>query len=302
MQAMVLAAGEGTRLRPLTRHLPKPLFPVLNVPCVERILRLLVAAGFERVIVNTFHLAGALASWASSLEIEPGPLLLKEPDLLGTGGALANARPYIDPGSPLLLMNADVVTDLDPGLLLGLHRRGEALATLFVHDRPRWNNLLVQGGLLKGLEYAGKDAVAFTGISVIEPGFLDCLPEERPCSLVDGLKEALAAGQRIQAVDLGQNAGDYVWEDIGTPRGYLAAHEALLERSGKRLFGIPADRLSGNRVTGWVCAGEDVEVGPGATLGRTVIWEGSAVPPGEDIRSSIVTPFGILRQAGPHET
>ncbi len=282
MQAMVLAAGRGTRLRPLTRHLPKPLFPLLNTPSIQRILSRLASTGFKRIIVNAYHLADQLLAWLSSLQLSADIIPVKEPELLGTGGALLNARSHMDPAQPILLMNADVATDLDPGALWNLHRPGKSVATLFVHKRSPWNKLLVRNGLLMGLDHTGPDALAFTGISVLEHKFLDYLPGSYPSSLVDGLKRAMDAREKIRTVRLEGAFRDYLWEDIGTVRGYLNAHEELLKRQGQD-------------VSDWVCIGRNVQIGPGAVLGRTVVWDDSQVAPGEDVRETIVTPFGILR-------
>ena len=137
---MILAAGLGTRLRPLTYHLPKPLFPVLNIPSVKRILYELKAAGFKRVVINACHLANLLIDSISRWNLDQEITLVKEPFLLGTGGALKNALPCFKDG-PVLLINSDVVTDIDLKAVFEAHCRRHPIATMVLHDRPLFNSI-----------------------------------------------------------------------------------------------------------------------------------------------------------------
>ena len=144
MKAAVLAAGLGTRLRPLTDICPKPLLPVLNRPLLGVVLAQLEAAGAFQVAVNTHHLADQVHDF---LRAEPWSFLLSvshEPEILGTGGGLRQLGEILREG-PFLAINADILTDLDLAEVYRGHREG-AVSTLVLHDCPPYNNVWVEDG------------------------------------------------------------------------------------------------------------------------------------------------------------
>jgi mannose-1-phosphate guanylyltransferase len=295
MQAMILAAGLGTRLRPLSLNLPKPLFPVLNLPLLERTLLQLQSIGCDRLAVNCFHLADAVVRAVSSWGLAADVTTLVEPFLLGTGGALRNALPHIRRNEPLLVINGDVVTDLDFSEVLRRHQKNGAQASLVVHSRAPWNNVAVKEERVSGFRCREPDAVAFTGISVLEPAFLEAIPDQHPSSLIDAFQGVLDRGERLQAVEAAELTDTYIWEEIGTPEGYLAAHATLLRHGNDRcLIGngtdIPDDLVWGD----WISVGSGVSIGPETTLCRTVIWDGCSLPGGQSLCDCIVTPYGTL--------
>ncbi len=292
MQAMILAAGLGTRLRPLTLYLPKPLFPVLNLPLLSRTISQLEELGFRRIVINCFHLAHLIIKEIKSHKTKAEITTLLEPFLLGTGGALRNALPYLSKDKPLLVINGDVVTDLDLAKIVDLHQWHGEMATLLVHKRAPWNNLAVREGVVTKFHYMGPDALAFTGISVLDPRLIDLVPRDRPSSLVDLFETAIRRGYRLTALEANLVANPYIWEDIGTPKGYLSAHRAIFRYKNDRLLvgretDLPRDLLWKD----WAVIGPGVTLGAKVTLSRSVIWEGSIVPPGTVIRDCIFTPL-----------
>ncbi|MDD3554669.1 MAG: NDP-sugar synthase [Deltaproteobacteria bacterium] len=298
MQAMILAAGLGSRMRPLTHVLPKPLFPVLNTPSIERIMSSLMEQGFGHIYVNLFHLASRIAdfltNWLSSKTINLLPII--EPFLLGTGGALVNASPYFIKDSPLLLINSDVVCNVNFRQFWEDHTASGAIATILVHNKEPYNKLDVRNGLLTGFENNGNAAVAYTGIACFSPVFFRFLPKEMPCSLIDGFKNALKMGYSIRALPLVRFSHDGVWEDIGTVAGYLAAHKQLLAASDCLIQRGHDCRLApGVRVEEWGCLGDRVCVGENAVLRASVIWNDCSIGAHALIENSVVSTFGILR-------
>src|SRR3989339_2285463 len=143
MKAAVLAAGLGTRLRPLTDICPKPLLPVLNRPLLGLVLAQLEDAGCLQVAVNTHHLADQVHDFLRS---EPWGFLLsvsREPEILGTGGGLRQLGEILREG-PVLAINADILSDLDLDEVYRAHQPG-AVSTLVLHDCPAYNNVWVAG-------------------------------------------------------------------------------------------------------------------------------------------------------------
>ena len=163
MKAMVLAAGEGRRLRPLTEKTPKALVPVGGIPVLERVLGLLRGAGVSAAVVNTFHLAEQVEKFLRSkdfgLEVETS----REKVLLDTGGGLKNAAKFFSGETePFFLYNADVVSDVDLKELYAAHR---GLATLGVSDRPTKRRLIFDAGRLIGRPTGTDERREFRGVA-----------------------------------------------------------------------------------------------------------------------------------------
>ncbi|HEV7589444.1 MAG TPA: nucleotidyltransferase family protein [Longimicrobium sp.] len=237
MDAMILAAGLGTRLRPLTDHTPKPLIPVAGVPMLERVARRLIAAGADRLIVNTSHLSEQVEAFLREREgfgvewhvsREPG-----EP--LETGGAILQGAPLFRQDAPFFLHNADVLTDLPLAAMYRAHELSDPLATLAVMERETSRHLLFDDrGLLgrmdakKALDLRVRDAVgevrslAFGGVHVISPRIFGLLTESGAFSILDPYLRLAAAGETI----LPFRVDDFTWIDIGRPEQLEAAHAA----------------------------------------------------------------------------
>ena len=165
LTAVILAAGFGTRLRPLSYQVPKPLFPILNRPLLGLILSQLENAGFKRVAVNAHHLAADIKLYVETqnqwnLEI----FLSFEAEILGTGGGLRHMADFIG-DSPFLVINGDILTDLNFAEVYHQHRQ-HALATMILHDYPRFNNVwLAEDGQVAafGLPPAGPRPIGSPG-------------------------------------------------------------------------------------------------------------------------------------------
>lgn len=239
MDAMLLAAGLGTRLRPLTEHTPKALVPVAGVPMLERIARRLIDAGADRLIVNLHHLGEQVRRYVEEREGWGVEVHFSEeaPAPLETGGGVLRARPLFRGDAPFFLHNTDVLTDLPLREMYGAHAAaGGALATLATMRRETSRYLLFDDhGLLgrtdhgKGLRIEARDPVgevrelAFAGVHVLDPRLLDRLSEQGAFSILDPYLRLAAEGERILpfAVDR------YRWMDIGKPAQLEAADRLL---------------------------------------------------------------------------
>lgn len=244
MEAMILAAGLGTRLRPLTDRVPKALVEVAGVPMLERVARRLVAAGARRIIVNVHHHAGQVERFLEDLELGAEVVLSPEPEEpLGTGGALRRAARLFEAREPFLLHNVDVVSDVDLAALHAAHReaaRGERLlATLAVNRRPTSRPLLADDRGLLGVT-DGRDGrrararapegpvreLGFTGIHAVSPRLFDLFDPERErgrFSIWDPYLRLVGEGWRVAVRDV----TSATWMDVGTPERLARAREAL---------------------------------------------------------------------------
>ncbi len=298
MKAAVLAAGLGTRLRPLTYTLPKALFPVLNLPVLGLILDRLITAGFTRVAVNTHHLAPLVHRFLEDRRFCGIDLRIShEPELLGTGGGLRELGKLLERG-PFLAVNSDVLTDLDFREIFQGHRQG-ALTTLVVHDCPPYNNVWVEGHRVVAIggdsPGGGARPLAYTGVQVVSAGMLDYLPKTGGCDLVAAWRQALTAGEPLAALAL----EGHFWQDLGTREGYLSAHRRLLAGAAPGLARFFPDLTdpyvgphgaigSGVDFAGGVCLGAGVQVGAGAFLKNTVVWEQAYIGPGVRLEDCLV--------------
>lgn len=232
MKAMVLAAGLGTRLRPLTDDRPKALVAVAGRTLLEMTLARLRSFGVDEAIVNLHHHAEMICDFLEAhgnfgMRIE----VSREDELLDTGGGLKKAAWFFledeeSAGQPFFLHNVDVLSNVDLGRMMRFHMEQEALATLAVQDRETARYLLFDGeGRLCGRR-AGRDgrdemareatrvrALAFSGIHVISPRLLKEMREEGAFSIVDAYVHLAARGEKI----VGFRADEYYWRDVGRP-------------------------------------------------------------------------------------
>lgn len=298
MKAAILAAGLGTRLLPLTQRVPKTLLPILNRPLLGLLLARMEDAGFLQVAVNTHHLGEQVQRflagrpWSLNLSISP------EPELLGTGGGLRRLGEILG-GGPFLAFNGDILTDLDLGAVYQQHRQ-DTVSSLVLHDCPPYNNVWVAQGRVVGVgdpppPGALGPPLAYTGVQVVGPGMMEYLPPGEPYDLVTAWRQALAAGERLAALVV----TGHFWQDLGTPGAYLTAHSRLLQGEApglSRYFGSLTDPFlgpggvieAGAECGGGVCLGAQVRIGAGASLRRTVVWDGAVIDPGVELEECIV--------------
>jgi NDP-sugar pyrophosphorylase family protein len=296
---MVLAAGFGLRMRPLSLLRAKPALPVLNRPLLHWTLARLARHGVREVVVNLHHLpdtvTGAVGDGrAFGLRVRYS----RERTILGTGGAVRAVREHLG-DEPFLVVNGDVLFDFDLRRLVARHRASGARATLALRRNPdpRVYGPVVTDHLCRVRSLAGLPSPAegtvslFTGVQVMEPALLDRLPEG-PSDTVRQLYAALVAeGERLLGVRV-QGA----WYDLGRPSLYRDAQLRLLPGRGRgRSLVHPRARTSGASVVRSV-VGADASVGPFARVERSILWEGAVVEPGARVRGAIIASGGVVRR------
>jgi len=189
--ALILAAGKGTRLLPVTNFIPKPLFPVLDIACLQRIIFLVSIPAIRRIAVNVHHLADQMVDWLEYHRQQIPVSILREEILLGTGGAVKNAFDSLGYERPILVYNADIVCNLDPARLIEQYFAMNCpLSLLCVHDRKEFNKLDIMQSRVLSFDSSHPDALAYTGIAVISPALFRQVPPG-PCSLVEIWQKAM---------------------------------------------------------------------------------------------------------------
>jgi mannose-1-phosphate guanylyltransferase len=279
MQAILLAAGYGTRLRPYSTLRPKPLFPVVNEPLLYRLLEQLQVCNCWPVLVNCHHLAPQIET---RLATRPEVLVQFEPEILGTGGALRLALNRMD-NDPVLVMNGDLYHTINLEWVYHQHLLSKNDVTLALHDHPRFNNVKVQGDRVIGFGGEGGEHLAFTGIHVVDLEMIERIPVAGFHHIIDLYRELAAEGRvgycRVDGA---------LWRDIGTPDDYLQLHRELLAETSGWVVDPTARIGSGVELEGWGCIGPGAVIGDGVHLCRSVVWDGAAVASGTFI-DAIVT-------------
>jgi len=244
MKAMILAAGLGTRLRPLTNDRPKALVEVGGRTLLEIAIARLREFGVREVIVNVHHFAGMVTAYLREknnfgMRIE----ISEEESLLDTGGGLKKAAWFFreeGPAAPFILHNVDVISTIDLGRMLDFHTENRALATLAVQQRQTSRYLLFDEQMqLCGRRLVKEQKtelvrpspqlheVAFSGIHVILPRLLRMMSEEGAFSIVQSYLRLAGEGERIVAY---RADGDY-WRDLGNPESVALAAEDLKQQA-----------------------------------------------------------------------
>lgn len=287
---MIVAAGLGTRMQPLTQRLPKPAMPVRGLPLVAYQLELLAAHGVTEVVINAHHLPELLMA-AARRYCPPGMRLefSIEQELLDTGGGIRRVAGFLRESDPCLVIGGDMLLDADLTGLVQRHReRGDAVTMLLRRD-PRMAQFGSLGVDAEGvvrrigsrLDLGGEtDAGLYVWANVVSAAALASLPEREVFSHFDGwLAPRLQAGLRDVRGEV-TDVTECVWEPVGTLREYLAVNLAP-----PRLSYMDADARARSEGVSFQ-AEDELVVGAGATidrgarLRRAVVWEGEQVPAG----------------------
>lgn len=291
MRAMVLGAGLGTRLRPLTLERPKPAVPLGLRPMAMESIDALGAVGIDEFVMNLHHLADRMPRLLEE-HLEPGttPRFVVEERLLGTGGGLRGAGRWLEDGELIVVVNGDIDFRSDLRRAIALHRRHNAHATMVLREDPaaeRYGSIELgpEGRVWRMLgcvEVPGPRPVdlrtlMFTGVHILSPAALRSLPEQG-CVVRDGYFHWLRAGQEIRAIVDGRP-----WRDLGTMQAYW---EANMERAEGNLV-HPSAEVSALAELEQCVVGAGAVVGPGR-YEQSVLWPGAKLSGGAS--RCIVTP------------
>lgn len=294
---MILTAGLGTRMRPLTLERAKPSIPLLGIPLVIRLIKRLTAAGASAFRLNLHHLPQTIEALRDSREWGYLPVSFSyEQHILGTGGGLKANEPFFDQGT-FLMANGDIVVDFALEEAIAFHRQRRPLATLvlypqqypFVHYPMRIDEARRIRNF-KGAAEGGKllpEVYVFTGIHILEPEIFRFIPRDQPSSITD---DAYTAALKSGAEICGYPVHGY-WNDLGTPQRYLQAQRDVFLREAIRpSVTVATDaKISETAVLEpfvSVCRG--CEVGDRARIENSILWEGARVNSGSILENCII--------------
>lgn len=299
MRALVLAAGLGTRLRPLTETSPKPLLPVGGKPLIAHTLDRLVTVGCEAAAIN-LHYRGDQIRDALGASYAGMPLLYSPEDpILGTLGALDPLRDFFSEADTLLVVNGDSLCEWPFEALLAAHQKGTARATLHFTSWPDPERFGGGEGLLgdrvvslrrAGIEIAPPSShLVFAGAHALHPSLLAEVPAEPADFVLDLYGPMLLRGEPVGAFRT-----DHAWHDIGTPVRY---HEALMWRCRRTSCVATGAKIAASARLEESCVENAAMIEPGARLFRTAVLPGARIGAGCELVDCLVG-FDVQVPAG----
>jgi NDP-sugar pyrophosphorylase family protein len=279
MKAMILAAGYGERLWPLTADRTKPALPVLGKPLVGYVADYLAKHGIEEVVVNLHHQPESVRkALGDGGQFGVRLQYVHEPVILGTSGALDNARELLE-GDTFVVVNGKLITDLDLKAALKTHREKKALATLLLRPNPkheRFSIVETRDGLVSRFagmpgplspESKSNPPLMFTGIQILESRIFDYIPRGVfSDTVIEVYPQAMAKGERIVA-----HVAEGMWYELSTLQRYLDISLALLRRQGCDTY-----------------AGRDPSIDEQAEVHESVLWDNVTVEKGAHVRRAIL--------------
>ena len=307
MKAMLLAAGYGERMLPITRVVPKPLIPVLGRPLAPQILARLGAEGIHEAVINLHHLPRLLRDVlgdGSSFGLRALHYSMEEERLLGTGGGLAHAATLLKGAGTILVRNSDFLADIPLAAVMASHLRSGCDATLVLApQRAGYTPVAIDDRhRVTGFGKATGGKHLFTGYHLIEESVLDLIPPGEPSDIVRDVYFDLAAKGHLNAY-----VHDGFWWEFGDPAAYLEGSRRVVALPAERrvhlgdfdvvrslgravaAIGAGADiGALGIQFVGKLAIGMGVMVGHGARLEDTVVMPEAWIGPGSSLQSCIV--------------
>ena len=278
MRALILSAGYGTRLWPLTEDRTKPAIPILGKPLVGYVAEYLARYGCDEIAVNLHHRPASVRQAlgdGSSFGVKLH--YVEEPQILGTSGAIDNARSLLD-GDTFVVVNGKIITDIDLSAAFATHRRTGAIATLVLLPNAACEKFSVVktadgflqgfGGMPSPAEFSNDEPpLMFTGIQILEPKIFDYIPHGAfSHSTTDVYPQAIAKGERVVV-----HVASGRWFELSTIPRYLDISLRLLSESGQTLT-----------------AGAGCEISATAAVEQSVLWDRVVVESGARVKRSVL--------------
>jgi NDP-sugar pyrophosphorylase family protein len=284
MKAMILAAGLGTRLQPLTDKKPKALVPVVNQPSITRVIDYLKSYGVTQIVVNAHHHYQQLLDYLEGGSFGVDLDVRVESEILGTGGGIKNTSDFWD-DDPFIVINSDILTDIDLSRAYEHHLKKGGLATLILHDYEPFNQVQADNNHLitEFFQEKAPGRLAFTGIHILDPAIFSQFPDEAFFSIIASYRQLIQSGQKIGAFI----SEDHYWHDVGSIEGYFEANKALMDYTFSIGTGCRIDHSA--KMEEWVVVGNESRIEHGAEIMRSILWEAVTIRAGVKVIDSIVT-------------
>lgn len=291
---MILSAGYGTRLWPLTEDRTKPAIPILGKPLVGYVAEYLAQYGMNEVVVNLHHRPESVrAALGDGSRFGVKLTYVEEPEILGTSGALDNARDLFR-DETFAVVNGKIITDINLQEALDTHRRNNALATLVLMQNRKYERFSVvetRDGLVTvfggmPVKEQTNTPLMFTGIQILEPRIFEYIPRNVfSHSTTDVYPQAIANGERIAA-----HVAEGKWRELSTLHRYLDISIEMLKEKGESFSAGRNNQIAASARVVDSVLWDNVEVSDGARIERAVLADNVCIGPGEVIENAVVVP------------
>jgi NDP-sugar pyrophosphorylase family protein len=301
MRAMILSAGYGTRLWPLTEDRTKPAIPILGKPLVGYVAEYLAHYGCDEIAVNLHHRPESVRrALGDGSRFGVKLRYVEEPVILGTSGALDNARALLD-GETFIVVNGKIITNINLKAALDTHRRANAIATLVLLPNAaceKFSVVKTADGFLQGFggmpernnPPSNTTPLMFTGIQILEPKIFDYIPHAVfSHSTTDVYPRAIARGERV-AVHVASGR----WLELSTIQRYLDISLLLLSEKGATFTAGPGCEISATAQVEQSVLWDRVTVESGARVKRAILADDVRVRAGETLENAVVVPASLI--------
>jgi NDP-sugar pyrophosphorylase family protein len=301
MRAMILSAGYGTRLWPLTEDRTKPAIPILGKPLVGYVAEYLARYGCDEIVVNLHHHPQSVRqALGDGSRFGVKLHYVEEPVILGTSGAIDNARALLD-GDTFVVVNGKIITDIDLHAAFETHRRTNAIATLVLLPNVAYEKFSIVetadgfvrgfGGMPTADDTTDDPPLMFTGIQILEPKIFDYIPRGVfSHSTTDVYPQAIANGERLTT-----HVASGRWYELSTMQRYLDISLQLLAETGQRFFAGIGSKLSASATVEQSILWDDVVVESGARVTRTVLGDNVRIGAGDVIEDAAVVCASLVK-------
>jgi mannose-1-phosphate guanylyltransferase len=305
MKGMILAAGFGTRLRPVTHTLPKPMVPLLNRPLIAWAVESFLDAGVRDLVVNLHHLPEPLERYLSDAYAGRAEFFFsREEEILGTGGGIRRVRPQLETDEEFFLVNGDTVQFPRWDALRDARRTLDAVAALTLRHAPsndKFTPVYLDNGEVTGFGKGNGEAMMFAGSHIISRRIFEHLPEHDFSGIVEHAYMPLLESRREKIAGV---VDDGLWFDIGTPQRYLAASRALLDETLRGALAlVPGSAVAGDSIAHESARGNASRsvIGARTTIEGdvrdSIVWDDCHVANGAIVEGCIVA-HGVTLEAG----
>jgi len=306
MRAIVLSAGYGTRLWPLTEDRTKPAIPILGKPLVGYVAEYLAGYGIDEIVVNLHHRPESVRrALGDGSRFGVKLHYVEEPVILGTSGALDNTRSFFE-HELFVVVNGKIITDIDLNAAIETHRKANAIATLVLLPntrRERFSVVETEEGRIMGFgrmpvaDGGGETPLMFTGIHILEPRIFEYVPRGVfSDSVTHVYPNAMAKGETVAA-----HVASGKWRELSTLKRYLDISVELLNEAGQDFVAGANSRIASSATVNDSVLWDNVEIGAGARVNQAVLADNVKIGDDEVIESAVVVPRTLVEGKKPPE-
>jgi len=306
MRAIVLSAGYGTRLWPLTEDRTKPAIPIQGKPLVGYVAEYLAGYGIDEIVVNLHHRPESVRrALGDGSRFGVKLHYVEEPVILGTSGALDNTRTFFE-HETFVVVNGKIITDIDLNAAIETHRKANAIATLVLLPntrRERFSVVETEAGRVTGFggmpvaDGGGEAPLMFTGIHILEPRIFEYVPRGVfSDSVIHVYPQAIAKGEIVAA-----HVASGKWRELSTLKRYVDISVELLKETGKDFVTGANSTIASSATVNDSILWDNVEIGAGARINRVVLADNVKIGADEVIENAVVVPRTLVEGKKPPE-